>query len=318
MEPALGVRYDRRGKIADKRAVVRYADDFVVFCESREDALRVKDTLLPPWLAERGLTLSEEKTRVVHLTEGFDFLGCTIRHYRAPRTSRTGFKLLITPSKKATARKRQELREEWSRLSGHNVRAVLRRLNPIIRGWANYYRTVVASRTFARMDNWMYRRAVRYAKRRHASKPWWWCEDRYWGRLNPERKDRWVFGDKPSGAYLLKFRWFKIERHPLVRGRASPDDPRLRDYWWARRKINFRSLSASDVRLAERQDWRCPVCGMDLINGEELHRHHKQPRCLGGSDANDNREIVHLYCHQQRHAVLRRERWADGGDEQPG
>src|SRR5262249_4313006 len=96
MEPALGVGYDHRGTMADNRALVRYADDFVVLCESREDALRVKDKLLPPWLAERGLTLSEEKTRVVHLAEGFDFLGCTVRHYPAPRTSRTGQKLLIT------------------------------------------------------------------------------------------------------------------------------------------------------------------------------------------------------------------------------
>jgi len=112
--------------------------------------------------------------------------------------------------------------------------------------------------------------------------------------LNPKSKDRWVFGDKPSAAYLLKFGWFKIVRHRLVRGRSSPDDPRLRDYWWARRKISFWSLSASDARLAERQDWCCPVCGMDLLNGEELQRHHKQPRCLGGSDASGNREIVHL------------------------
>src|SRR5262249_19851287 len=246
MEPALGVRYDRRGKIADKRALVRYADDFVVFCESREDALRVKDKLLPPWLAERGLTLSEEKTRVVHLAEGFDFLGCTIRHYPAPRTSRTGHKLLITPSRKATTRKRQELREEWSRLSGHNVRAVLRRLNPIIRGWANYYRAVAASETFARMDDWMQHRATRYTRRMHPNKPWKWRKNRYWGRLNPGREDRWVFGDKHTGAYLLKFGWFKIVRHPLVRGRSSPDDPGLRDYWWARRKINFRCLSAGD------------------------------------------------------------------------
>src|SRR6516162_4345554 len=78
------------------------ATRLVVFCESREDALRVKDQLLPPWLAERGLTLAEEKTRVVHLTEGFDFLGCTVRHYPAPGTSRTGYKSLITPSKRAT------------------------------------------------------------------------------------------------------------------------------------------------------------------------------------------------------------------------
>jgi RNA-directed DNA polymerase len=318
MEPALGVRYDSRGKVAGTRTVVRYADDFVVFCESREDALRVKDKLLPPWLAERGLTLSEEKTRVVHLAEGFDFLGCTVRHYPAPGTTRTGQKLLITPSKKAMARKRQELRAEWLRLGGHNVRAVLRRLNPVIRGWANSCRTMVASRAFVRMDDWMYRRAVRYAKRRHPNKPWPWCKHRYWGRLNPERRDRWVFGDKASGAYLLKFRWFKIVRHRLVRGRASPDDPRLRDYWWARRKVNFWSLSCGDARLAERQDWCCPVCGMDLLNGEELQRHHKQPRCRGGSDADGNREIVHLYCHQQRHAILRRERPAAAGDERPG
>jgi RNA-directed DNA polymerase len=63
---------------------VRYADDFVVFCESQEDALHVKDEILPPWLAERGLTLSAEKTRIVHLTEGFDFLGVNVRHYAAP------------------------------------------------------------------------------------------------------------------------------------------------------------------------------------------------------------------------------------------
>jgi RNA-directed DNA polymerase len=161
----------------------------VVFCESRADALRVKDQLLPPWLAERGLTLAEQKTRIVHVTEGFDFLGCTVKHYPAPRTSRTGQKLLLTPSKKATTRKRQELREECSRLSGHNVRAVLSRLNPIIRGWANYYRTVVAPATFSRMDNWMQHRAVRYAKRRHPNKPWKWRKHRYWGRLNPERQD---------------------------------------------------------------------------------------------------------------------------------
>jgi RNA-directed DNA polymerase len=117
-------------------------------------------------------------------------------------------------------------------------------------------------------------------------------------RLNPEREDHWVFGDKHTGAYLLKFRWFKIVRHRLVRGRASPDDPGLRDYRWARRKINSRFLSTRDVRLAAQQDWRCPVFGMDLLNGEELHRHHKQPRCLGGSDTCGNRKIVHLYCHQ--------------------
>src|SRR6266699_846636 len=96
MEEALGVTYDYRGQLIGKRAVVRYADDFVCFCETREDAEQVQKILVE-WLKERGLTLSEDKTRIVHLTEGFDFLGFNIRHYPAPQTSRTGWKLLIKP-----------------------------------------------------------------------------------------------------------------------------------------------------------------------------------------------------------------------------
>jgi RNA-directed DNA polymerase len=316
MESALGVHYNRQGEIAGERAVVRYADDFVVFCESREDALRVRDKVLPPWLAERGLSLSEEKTCIVHLTEGFDFLGFTVKHHPQPQTTRTGFKLLITPSRKAVVRKRQELRAVWLGLKGHNVSAVLRKLNPIVRGWAGYYRTVVASKMFERMDTWMFHRAKRYTRHTHPDKPWKWRKNRYWGRLNKERKDHWVFGDKRSGAYLLKFSWFKIVRHRMVRGRSSPDDPSLRDYWWNRRKVNIRHLSDRDVRLAESQDWTCPVCGMFLMNNEELHRQHKQPRSDGGVDAGGNLELVHLYCHQQRHAKRQRA-WHSTADDEP-
>jgi RNA-directed DNA polymerase len=299
MEAALGVIRGFRGKIVGKRAVVRYADDFVVFCESKEDAERVKDVLLPPWLAERGLSLSPEKTRIVHLTEGFDFLGFNVRHYEAPKTSKSGYKLLIRPSKKAVVAKRKDLRDAWLRLKGQNVIAVLRALNPIIRGWANYHRRVVASETFREMDNWMLYRAKRYARFTHPTKPWKWRKARYWGKLNKERKDNWVFGDKQSGSYLLKFSWFKIVRHELVRGAASPDDPSLRDYWWERGKVNALHLIPSDKKMAVAQDWRCRLCGMALMNGEELHRHHKNPRTMGGTDAYSNRELVHLYCHQQ-------------------
>jgi RNA-directed DNA polymerase len=309
MEAALGVRHHRAGEIVGTRAVVRYADDLVVFCESREDAQVVKAQILPLGLAERGLSLSEEKTRIVHRTEGFDFLSFNVQHDHAPRTTRTGHKLLIKPSQKAITRKRHELREAWLRLKGQNVSSVLKVLNPSIRGWANYFRTVVASAVFHRMDHWMHLRTVRSVKHRHPTKSKKWRVQRYGGKLNKERDDRWVFGDKRVGGYLLKFSWFKIVRHPLVRGTASPDDPSLRDYGWSRRKITRRSLSPRDVKLAKAQDWRCPVGGRDLLSeGEELHRHHKNPRSMGGSDAYRNRELVHLYCHQQRHALLRQQR----------
>jgi|HubBroStandDraft_1064217.scaffolds.fasta_scaffold08331_5 RNA-directed DNA polymerase len=299
MEAALGVRHDSQGISIGKRAVVRYADDFVVFCESQQDALVVRDQILPDWLAKRGLSLSVEKTRIVQLTEGFDFLSFNVRRYPHPRTSRSGYKLCIKPSKKAVLDLVAKLRDAWLALRGHSVKAVLWKLNPIIRGWANYHRRVVSSRTFNKLDAWMFRRAARYAKHSHPEKSWQWRCQRYWGQWNKERQDNWVFGDKHSGKYLLKFSWFKIERHQLVRGTSSPDDPDLRDYWWERQKVNAKHLSAGDIDMANDQGWVCRLCGMDLINGEELHRHHTIPRARNGSDARSNRELVHLSCHQQ-------------------
>ena len=107
MEQAIGVTYNSHGQLSGKRAVVRYADDFVCFCETKEDAEQVQETLTA-WLKERGLTLSAEKTRIVHLTEGFNFLGFNIRHYRTPQTTKTGWKLLIKPSKRIGTRPAEE------------------------------------------------------------------------------------------------------------------------------------------------------------------------------------------------------------------
>ena len=275
------------------------ATRLVVFCESQEDALVVKDRLLPDWLAERGLSLSPEKTRLVQLTEGFDFLSFNVRRYPHSQTARSGCKLCIKPSKKAVLDLVAKLRDAWLALRGHSIKAVLWKLNPIIRGWANYYRRVVSAQTFNKLDAWMFHRACRYAKHTHPEKSWGWRRDRYWGQWNKERNDHWVFGDKHSGRYLLKFSWFKIDRHELVRGTSSPDDPDLRDYWWERQKVNAKHLSAGDIDMANDQGWVCRLCGMDLINGEELHRHHTVARAKGGSDACSNRELVHLYCHQQ-------------------
>jgi len=276
METALDVTRNGWNRVVSLRAVVRYADDFVVFCESREEAEEVI-TILQEWLTERGLRLSTDKTQIVHLTEGFDFLGFTIRHYRN-RHTRSGYKLLITPSKASVLRIRTVLRDAWREMRGKNVLAILQRLNPIIRGWANYFRIGVASHTFNALDDWMFHRQVRYVKRSHPSKPWGWTKRTYFGRFNPKRQDHWVFGDKRTGAYLLKFAWFPIERHILVRGAASPDDPRLRGYWLWRSRLKASTLRPGDRTIVARQGYRCPVCDESLLNEEELQRHHLVPR----------------------------------------
>ncbi len=301
MEAALGISYDHHGSVQGPRALVKYADDFVVLCETREDAEEVIG-ILTTWLAQRGLVLSPEKTRIVHLTEGFDFLGFHIQHYKAAHTSRWGYKLLITPSKDAIQRVRQKLRTVWLRSYGTSVRGVLRALNAIIRGWAHYHRTVVARETFNALDTWMTHRAYRYAKRTHPTKSWHWCKQRYWGRLNLARRDHWVFGDKHTGAHLLKFGWFRIERHVLIRGAASPDDPRLRDYWRARAAAKAKDLTLSSQKIAQNQSYVCQVCGESLFNGEEVQVHHKVPRARGGKDTYSNLRLVHLYCHHHLHS----------------
>lgn len=301
MENAIGVKYNNQGQIIGKRAVVRYADDFVCFCEAKEDAEQVQQILVE-WLKERGLTLSEEKTRIVHLTEGFDFLGFNIRQYPAPQTSRSGWKLLIKPSKESVQKVQKKLKDLWLRAHGNSVQTVLRKLNPIIRGWANYFRTVVASEIFQSLDQWMSCRAERYTKRMHPKKSKDWRQHTYWGRFQLDRLDHWVFGDKQTGQYLLKFSWFPIQRHPLVKGTASPDDPRLSEYWNQRLAKPAKDLTLSRQKIALRQKGRCLECFESLFNGEEIHIHHMLPRSFGGNNSYSNLVFVHLLCHQQIHA----------------
>ena len=114
--------------------------------------------------------------------------------------------------------------------------------------------------------------------------------------------DKWVFGDKPSGQHLLKFQWFPIERHVLVKGGASADDPNLKEYWKQRNAAKTKDLTFSRQKIARRQKGVCPICGETLFNEEELHVHHKEAKSKGGKDHYGNLQLQHLYCHQQVHA----------------
>jgi len=295
-----GVKYDSRGFSVGKRAVVRYADDFVCFCESKEDAQK-SVRILQEWLSKRGLTLSKEKTKIVHLTEGFDFLGFNVRHYRAEKTSKTKWKLLIKPSKESVQRIKDKLKEQWLSMKGKSVKTAIKTLNPIIRGWANYFRTSVAKEILHSLDRFQFRREVRYVKHTHPNKPRYWTDAKYWGKLNPQRKDRWVFGDKESGMYILKFSWFPIERHTLVFGAASPDDASLREYWHERNLAKSKNLKSQKQKIAKRQNGRCLICNESLLNGEEIHIHHRKPKEESGESDLSNLQLVHLYCHQQIH-----------------
>ena len=306
MERVLGVKHKKRGDTIGPRAVIRYADDFVVFCETEKDA-RKSQWKLEKMLAKRGLELSSEKTRIVHITKGFDFLGFNIRQYETPKSSRSGYKLLITPSKESQKQIRKRLKEEWTKLVGAPAGAVIKRLNPVIRGWGNYFRIGVSKRVFTKLDDYQFKRQVRYANYRHPKKPWYWKKEKYWGRVEG-RNANWVFQDKEKGKHMTKFSWIPIQRHVMVKKDASPDDPTLREYWQARTRKSRKLLQSKGMRyrLFTQQKGTCPICGQPLENldetgQEELHVHHVQARKNGGTNQLSNLRLVHLYCHQQVH-----------------
>jgi len=262
LEEAAGVRYQTGSQAgwlrADSPALTRYADDLVVCCHSRQQAEQVK-ARLAGWLAPRGLAFNEDKTRVVELTDGYDFLGFHLRRYR-------NGKLLIKPSPAAVKEFRRRLAKEFRALRGSNVAAVLATIAPIVRGWATYYRTVVSTRVFGALSDYLWKLTYKWARWSHQNKSRDWIVRRYYGKFNTFRNDRWVFGDRDTGAYLPKPAWTEIVRHTMVKGGASPDDPDLTRYWAQRRRKVKPPLDSYTVRLLTRQDGRCTLCGENLLD----------------------------------------------------
>ena len=274
METAAGVSYFRRSRGGIETApeapvLVRYADDLLVFCRTRQHAEQVKQQLAE-WLRPRGLGFNAAKTQIVHLDQGCDFLGFNIRRYH-------GKLPLIKPSDHAVRRIRERLRTEMRALLGGNAASVLRTLTPIIRGWAAYYRIGVSSAVFSALDDYMWKLLYKWIKRTHPNKSRWWRMDRYFDRFNRSRNNRWVFGDKDTGAYLPKFAWTKIVRHVMVTGTASPDDPDLARYWADRRgKQHNVPLSVLLLAKLKAQRGRCPLCGTMLLHAEREPQHPRE------------------------------------------
>jgi RNA-directed DNA polymerase len=322
LEEAAGVRYRASGPRAGDTergspVAIRYADDLTVLCHSQEQAAQVK-AQLAEWLAPRGLAFNEDKTQIVHLSEGFDFLGFSVRRY-------PNRKLLIKPSEAAIRRVRKRLATELRILRGGNAMAVIATLNPIIRGWAAYYRGVVSSRLFGSLDHYLWQLTYKWATWRHNNKQKHWIVGRYFGKFSKFRNDHWVFGDRDSGAYLIRFAWTAIERHVPVRGAASPDDPALASYWAERRKKVNPPLDKYTLRLLTRQDGLCPLCGDHLLTADQPPQspeqwerwwqqvtrkaiaasylvHHRGP----GPADDDQTRLVHASCQRALHARQRR------------
>lgn len=279
--------------------LVRFADDFIITGYARDFLQSVVRPLVARFFRERGLELSPEKTIITHIEDGFDFLGQNIRKYNG--------KLLIKPSFRS-------IKSLWRRIRDivkANLQAtavkLIRLLNPLIRGWAQYHRHVVSKAVFSSIDNFIFKTLWQWAKRRHPNKSAHWVKDKY---FRSHKGRNWIFfgqGDKSNKwqAWLYTAAKTPIRRHVKVKGEANPYDPAWEAYFDERLGFKMQGTLSGRRRLLhlwEEQDGTCPVCNQKIAEVTTWHNHHIVWRSNGGSDKADNRLLLHPNCHRQVHS----------------
>jgi RNA-directed DNA polymerase len=312
MERELGVRYylDRNDYKLCRNSVgiIKYADDFVIVCKTKEEAMSMYD-MLKPYLEKRGLTLAEDKTKVTQITEGFDFLGFNLRQYK----SNNGMHLLIKPSKTSAKKARETVNKVFAQLRGKPVVDLITKLNPIIRGIGNYWSSQVAKKIYGSIDHYIFIKTRKHLKVMHPNKPFRWIYKKYFKADNTGiSKDKWILTDPHNTRnQLFRMSWIPIVRHNSIKYRNSPDDAGLIEYFEKRNKKEFiRNNVLSKQKLAKTSNYVCRVCKKSLVGKETLIINRIIPTELGGTDSYRNLELLHQSCQRQHQILL--EKYGEG------
>ena len=282
----------------NKMNFVRYADDFIITGESPEFLREKVLPIVREFLTERGLQLSEEKTVITHIGEGFDFLGKNIRKYNG--------KLLIRPCKSAVKSFLGKVRDIIKSSKSIKQEILIRRLNPVIRGWVNNQRYVVSSKVFSTVDYEIYKCLWQWAKRRHKKKSRKWIARKYWHDIDSRQ---WTFSvpyenqgteGKPLYCKLEYATDTKIIRFKKIVAEANQFDEYWTDYFEERegeKLLNSTKGREKLLTIWRRQGRRCPVCG-DLITSETDFKVHTP------AGKNSRKIMVHKECHEEIHSPI--------------
>ncbi|MGN0734691.1 MAG: group II intron reverse transcriptase/maturase [Anaerovoracaceae bacterium] len=290
MQKALSDRFDMslKGKysafVHNKHQVnlVRYADDFVVTASTKEVAEEAKE-VIKTFLETRGLELSEEKTLITNINDGFDMLGWTFRKFNG--------KLIVKPSKKSMQAIKDKLSETiLKRGKAWTQEVLIMKLNQQVRGWTNYHQHVVASEAFAHLDYVLYELLWQWAKRRHPHKGRWWVSTKYWHRKGNRN---WVFCTEDKE--LMRVDHTLIVRHIMVRENANPF---LDTEYFNERKFKrgMKKLTGKFRRIWENQNGCCYHCGMPMDVTDDREIFFKGPKADGGVEEVSNMAYVHASC----------------------
>jgi len=303
LEAALKARFGATHgpKRRNKVHLVRYADDFIITGTSKELLRDEVQPLVAHFLKERGLELSHEKTSITHIDGGFDFLGQNVRRY--------GTKILLKPSRRNVRAFLTKITAVIQQQGGHlTAGELVRRLNPIIRGWALYHRHASSARTFARIDDVIFKKLWRWARRRHRGKSAAWVKRRYFtGRGDGPWRFRGSVRDEDGfhTVFLVHARNTPIRRHVKIKGMANPYDPAWELYFEERLAHQMgNSLTGRGTAryLWLEQDGKCLVCRQALTLSEGWHVHHLCWRSHGGDVTTGNLVLLHPNCHRQVHS----------------
>lgn len=276
---------------------VRYADDFVITGISKELLECEVKPLVAAFMAERGLSLSEEKTVITHISEGFDFLGQNVRKY--------GDKCLIKPSRKNVKTFLRSVRDVLNANKAAPAWWIVQKLNPMIRGWANYHQSIVAKEVFNYVDYRIWKMLWQWCKRRHLNRRKRWIKDKYF--MTAATRSWVFFGVAPSGqrACLLYANDTPIKRHTKIKAEANPYDPAFEYYFEQRLERAMRDSGRGNgkvLMLWFRQEKRCPMCKQYITQESGWNIHHVIERHKGGCDSLENLVLLHPNCHRQLHS----------------
>jgi RNA-directed DNA polymerase len=257
-----------------------------------------------------GWELKPSKTRLTHTLStlvgekpGFNFLGFNIRqfpkgkHHTGKNTKGEllGFKTIITPSQEKVKAHYDRLSDVIDSHKSAPQAALIKRLNPIIRGWANYYATVISKEIYAQLDDLVYQKLVSWTKFRHPKKSKGWVSKKYWHSIGD---DNWVFATTEVGKNplrLLDHARIKIVRHVKVKGKLSPFDGNL--VYESTRMGNNPEMPTRVSSLLKWQKGKCAHCGLFFRENDVMEIDHIIPKSQGGKDDYRNWQLLHRHCH---------------------
>jgi len=307
LESVLESHFGRKNSKASYKTkvnYVRYADDFVISGISESLLQEEVYPVVEAFMAERGLTLSPEKTLVTHIEDGFDFLGQNVRKYRS--------KLLIKPARKSVTYLLKEVKCIVRKCATVEQSVLIYQLNLKLRGWANYHRHIVSAETFKYVDYRVWKLIWRWCCRRHKNRRKRWVKKRYFHRKGGYEWNFQCTDPLGRSAELYRLATLPIKRHTKIRAEANLYLPADETYFEKRLEYRWKMSGKERYKVTglwNRQGKRCPMCNEFITKDTDWDVHHILERYRGGSDEMHNLVLLHPNCHWQLHAAPGR--WPD-------